>query len=92
MTDTTSGEKKTLMNWDKFAAPVALYLVGQTITALWWASDMTTRMSVVERSAGTVSDGRIARIEAAVTTLAESNRDLKSSINELVREMRKSNN
>lgn len=77
------------MNWDKFAAPVALYLVGQTITALWWASDMTTRVSTLEKT--TVTDGRIARLEVSVNNLSEANRDLKVSINELVRELRKSN-
>lgn len=74
-------------NWDKFAAPVALYLIGQTITALWWASDINTRVGNLEKT--TVTDGRIARLEVAVNNLSDANRDLKTSINDLVREMRR---
>ena len=64
-----------------------IYLISATVTALWWASDLTRRVNTIEGS--TVTAERIARLETDVRTLGENTRELKGSINELVRELRK---
>lgn len=62
-------------------------LVSATVTALWWASDLTRRVATIENS--TVTAERIARLEGEVRTLGDNTRELKGSINELVRELRR---
>jgi len=76
------------MSFDKILGPATVvYLVSATLAALWWASDLTRRVSTIESS--TVTGERIARLETEVRTLADSTRELKTSINELVRELKK---
>ena len=76
------------MRTDRFVGPATfVYLAASTVTALWWASDLTRRVDTVERS--TVTAERIARLEAQVETLAENTKDLKVSINDLMHELRR---
>lgn len=76
------------MSFDKLIGPATIvYLIGATVTALWWASDLTRRVNTIEGS--TVTAERIARLETEVRTLGDNTRELKGSINELVRELRK---
>lgn len=76
------------MSWDKVIGPASvIYMVASLVAALWWASDINTRMAAVEQS--TVTDGRIARLEEKMLSLADSNRELKESVNRLVIEIRR---
>lgn len=75
------------MTFDKLFGPATLiYLASITVAALWWASDLTARVSTIEHS--TVTAERIARLEAQVGTLADGTQEMKSSVNDLVRELR----
>ncbi len=75
------------MTLDKLFGPATfVYLVSVTVAALWWASDLTTRVTTLEQS--TVTAERLARLEAEVNALAENTRDLKIAISDLVRELR----
>lgn len=75
------------MNFDKILGPATIvYLISATVAALWWASDLTRRVATVEAS--TVTAERIARLEAEVRGLGETTKDLKGSVQELVRELR----
>ncbi|MBP6014403.1 MAG: hypothetical protein KBA31_19400 [Alphaproteobacteria bacterium] len=77
------------MSMDKILGPATLvYLVSATVAALWWASDLTRRVDTIEHS--TVTAERIARLEAEVQSLTEGTRELKSSIKELVNELKRS--
>ena len=72
----------------RFLGPATLvYLVSATLAALWWASDLTRRVATIEGS--TVTGERIARLETEVRSLADGTKELKVSINELVRELRR---
>ena len=76
------------MSFDKFLGPATVvYLISATVAALWWASDLTTRVKTIEGS--TVTAERIARLEAETRNLGENTRELKSSINELVHELKR---
>lgn len=76
------------MRFDKFIGPATIvYLVSASVMALWWASDLTRRVQTIEGS--TVTGERIARLETEVRGLAESTRELKGSISELVRELKR---
>lgn len=76
------------MRFDKILGPATVvYLVSATLAALWWASDLTRRVATIESS--TVTGERIARLETEVRALADNTRELKTSINELVRELKK---
>lgn len=76
------------MSFDKVLGPATVvYLVSATVAALWWASDLTRRVKTIEES--TVTAERIARLESEVRTLAENTRELKSGVNDLVRELRR---
>jgi len=73
---------------NRILGPAALvYLISVTVGALWWASDLTRRVRTIEGS--TVTAERIARLETEVRALAENTRELKGSINDLVRELRR---
>lgn len=75
------------MTLDKLIGPATLvYLVSASVTALWWASDLTRRVQTIEGS--TVSGERIARLETEVRGLSASTQELKGSISELVKELR----
>jgi uncharacterized protein YlxW (UPF0749 family) len=75
------------MSFDKILGPaMVVYMISATVAALWWASDLTRRVTTVETS--TVSAERIARLEAEVRGLGESTKDLKTSVRDLVRELR----
>ena len=63
-----------------------IYLVSATTAALWWASDLTRRVNTIEAS--TVTAERIATLESEVSALAQNTRELRASVNELVRELR----
>lgn len=76
------------MSFDRFVGPATIvYLISATVAALWWASDLTRRVKTVETS--TVTAERIARLETEVGTLGDSTKELKASINDLVRELRR---
>lgn len=76
------------MKVDRMIGPASfVYLVAATVTALWWASDLTRRVDTIEHS--TVTAERIARLEEQVGTLAENTKDLRASVNDLVRELRR---
>lgn len=76
------------MSVSRFLGPATLvYAVGATIATLWWASDLTRRVKTIEES--TVTAERIARLETEVRALAEGTKELKLSINDLVRELRR---
>ncbi len=76
------------MKFDRILGPATLiYLISVTVGALWWASDLTRRVRTIEDS--TVTAERIARLETEVRALAENTRELKGSINDLVRELRR---
>lgn len=78
------------MKFDKVLGPATIvYLVSATVAALWWASDLTRRVTTIEGS--TVTAERIARLETEVRSLAEGTRELKASINELVHELKREN-
>jgi uncharacterized protein YlxW (UPF0749 family) len=75
------------MSFDKILGPaMVVYMISATVAALWWASDLTRRVTTVETS--TVSAERIARLEVEVRGLGESTKDLKTSVRDLVRELR----
>lgn len=76
------------MTFDRILGPATVvYLASATLAALWWASDLTRRVTTIESS--TVTAERIARLEAEVRTLAENTRELRAGVNELVRELKK---
>ncbi len=76
------------MNADKLIGPATLvYLASVSVAALWWASDLNTRAHAIERSSVTAE--RIARLETEVKALAQNTNELKSSVNELVQELRR---
>lgn len=75
------------MSLDRILGPATIvYLISATVAALWWASDLTRRVTTVEAS--TVTAERIARLEAEVRGLADSTTELKGSVQELVRELK----
>lgn len=76
------------MPWDKFIGPATIvYLIGATFAAIWWASDINSAVERLEQS--TVTAERIARLEIEVRQASENTRELKVSINDLVRELRR---
>lgn len=73
---------------EKFFGPAtAVYLASASIAALWWASDLSRRVQTIEHS--TVTGERLARLETEVHALAQGTHELKLSVNELARELRK---
>ena len=76
------------MSFDRILGPATVvYLVSATVAALWWASDLTRRVTTVEAS--TVTAERIARLETEVRGLAENTKELKGGVQELVRELKR---
>jgi hypothetical protein len=76
------------MTFDKLIGPATIiYLMSATVAALWWASDLTRRVKTIEQS--TVTAERIARLEIQVGVLADNTKELKTSIGELVHELRR---
>ncbi|MFM9863661.1 MAG: hypothetical protein ACKVRO_08640 [Micropepsaceae bacterium] len=76
------------MTADKLIGPATLiYLASVSTAALWWASDLTTRVAQIESS--TVTAERIARLETQVAALNENTNDLKRSVNNLVHELKR---
>lgn len=67
------------MSWDKVFGPATVvYLISATVAALWWASNVSSRLTEVEqdeaKTAGAVdvlqkTDGRIQRLEVLVGQL-----------------------
>ena len=75
------------MTVEKLVGPATvMYFVSVSVAALWWASDLTARVAVLEHTAVTAE--RIARIETEVATLADATKDLRQGVNELVHELR----
>lgn len=75
------------MEKSAYLAPaIVVYLVSASVAALWWASDLTRRVTTIETSAVTAE--RLARLEVEVRALAESTRDLKVSVSALLRDLR----
>jgi len=78
------------MKWDKiFDGTVAVYLIGASAAGLWWAADLTRQVTTLNGS--TVTAERIATLETEVRNLGDSTRELKVSINDLVRELKRNN-
>lgn len=76
------------MSVEKLIGPATIvYVVSMTVAALWWASDLTRRVTTIEHS--TVTGERLARIEAEVRLLADSTNELKESVRALTLELRK---
>ncbi len=76
------------MTFDKVLGPATVvYLISATVAALWWASDLTRRVATIEES--TVTGERIARLESEVRALGDNTRELKTGVNDLVRELRR---
>jgi hypothetical protein len=76
------------MTAGKFLGPATLvYLASVSVAALWWASDLTARVTAIERS--TVTAERIARLEAQVAGMSENTKDLKRGVEDLVAELRR---
>lgn len=76
------------MTLDRVMGPATIiYLVSATVAALWWASDLTRRVTTIEES--TVTAERIVRLEGEVRSLADNTRELKVGVNELIRELRR---
>jgi hypothetical protein len=64
-----------------FAPAIVVYLISASVAALWWASDLNRRVVTIEASSVTAE--RLARLEVEVRALADSTRELKSSITAL---------
>jgi uncharacterized protein YlxW (UPF0749 family) len=76
------------MSWEKIIGPATVvYIVSATIGAIIWGSTLGADVATLKQS--TVNGERIARLEQRVDTLNENTRELKSSINELVRELKR---
>lgn len=57
------------MSWDKLIGPATIvYLVASGVAALWWASDISTRLKTAEGNiaAQGTADARITRLETLV--------------------------
>jgi hypothetical protein len=77
------------MTFDKLFGPATvIYLISVTVAALWWASNLTTRVTTLEHS--TITAERITRLEAQVGVLADGTHEMKSTVNDLARELRAS--
>lgn len=73
---------------EKLIGPATVvYVVSVTVAALWWASDLTRRVTTIEHS--TVSAERLARLEVEVRTLAQNTGELKASVQALAAELKK---
>jgi hypothetical protein len=74
------------MTFDKLVGPATVvYLASGSIAALWWASDLSSRVATLEHS--TVTAERITRLEVQVGALADGTREMKSTVNDLVRDL-----
>jgi hypothetical protein len=72
---------------DKIVGPASVvYAVSATVAALWWASNLTARVTALEHS--TVTAERIARLEAEVAGLAGNTRELKAGVDSLAHDLR----
>jgi hypothetical protein len=75
------------MTFDKLVGPATVvYVASLSIAALWWASDLSSRVATLEHS--TVTAERITRLEVQVGALADGTREMKSTVNDLVRDLR----
>lgn len=57
------------MNWQTLVGPATLvYLATITLGGIWWASDLSTRLTAAERqvSASSTSAERLARVETVM--------------------------
>ncbi len=72
-------------NWIGHAISMASLLVTVFIGAMWVGA---LDEKVDQLRATAISDGRIAKLEQRVDTLADNTKDLKGSFSELVRELR----
>lgn len=78
------------MTLEKILGPATLiYFVSATVAALWWASDLTRRVDTIERS--TVTAERIARLEVEVQALTEGAHELRTSVKDLLHELKRGN-
>jgi hypothetical protein len=72
---------------EKLAAPATIvYVVSATIASLWWAADLSRRVTTIEHS--TVTAERLARLEAEVHALSQATREMKESLSDLSRAIR----
>lgn len=78
------------MTIEKILGPATLvYFVSATVAALWWASDLTRRVDTIEHS--TVTAERIARLEVEVQALTEGTHELRTSVKDLLHELKSGN-
>ena len=75
-----------MTNWVGHAISMASLFVTVFIGAMWVGA-LDEKVDQLKASA--VSDGRISRLEQRVDTLADNTKELKVSINDLVRELRR---
>lgn len=69
---------------EKLFGPATLvYVASASVAGLWWASDLSRRVTTIEHS--TVTAERLASLEAEVRALRETTLELKQSVNELTR-------
>jgi hypothetical protein len=69
---------------EKLLGPATLaYVASASVASLWWASDLSRRVSTIESS--TVTAERLARLEAEVHALGQATHDLHASVNDLSR-------
>lgn len=69
---------------EKLVGPATVaYVASATVASLWWASDLSRRVTTMESS--TVTAERLARLEAEVHALGQATHDLHASVNELSR-------
>lgn len=72
---------------EKIFGPATLvYVASASIASLWWASDLSRRVTTIEHS--TVTAERLAGLEAEVRALRETTAELKQGVNELTRTLR----
>ena len=75
-----------MSNWIGHAISMGSLMVAIFVGAMWLGA---IGQKVDQLQASTVTDGRISRLEQRVDTLSDNTKDLKSSINDLVHELRK---
>ena len=75
-----------MSNWIGHAISMASLMIAILLGAMWLGA-LDEKVDNMKSTA--VTDGRMQRLEQRVETLSENTRELKGSINELVRELKR---
>ena len=75
-----------MSNWIGHGISMASILVTVFVGAMW-VGGLSEKVDTLKANA--VTDGRMQRLEQKVETLNDNTRDIKTSINELVRELKR---